>query len=58
MKSVRTSRGSVTREVITIDCEDMSLLNWLRVGSPVMICEEVMKFQFPQQVTFIHLPAE
>jgi len=55
---VRTNRGAVKRELITIDCEDMSSLNRLRAGPWIGISEEVIKFKFPKKDRFTFLPSE
>jgi hypothetical protein len=58
MKYIRAVIGAVTRQLISIDCEDLSSLNRLRAGSRIAISEEVIKFQFPQKVRFTFLPSE
>jgi len=58
MKYFRTSRSAVTRQLISIVCEDLSSLNRLRAGSRIGIPVEVIKFQFPQKDMFTFLPPE
>jgi hypothetical protein len=58
MKYIGTSRRSVTGQLISIDCKDLSSLNRLRAGSRIGISDEVIKFRFPQQDKFTFLTSE